>query len=314
VKEKEKTKSARRGLTMAGKNAISGYLFILPFVLGFVVFMAYPLVQSLRMAFSYVSVDVPNNQFALDWTGLDNLSHSFTVNPDFNRAMLEELLQMVLMVPAVLIFSLFVAILLNRKFPGRGFVRAVFFLPVILASGVLVGIETNNSLLAMVGEQIQEANAMRANVTGVIEELLMGAWGGGTAALGGIIEYVLMVINQIYNIAMASGIQILIFLAGLQTINPSIFEAASIEGATGWENFWKITLPMISPMILVVVVYTVIDYLMRTDNEVMVMIENANNSMIFGRGSAMAWAYFAVAALILGLLSLGISRLVYYYD
>jgi ABC-type sugar transport system permease subunit len=154
---------------------------------------------------------------------------------------------------------------------------------------------------------------MRANVTGVIEEIFIGVV--GDAGTGDFIQYVLDIINQIYNIAMASGIQILIFLAGLQTINPSIFEAASIEGATGWENFWKITFPMISPMILVVVVYSVIDYMVRTDS---VVIENVTTMIVslnaHGQATAMAMIYFAVIAVILGILSFIISRLVYYYD
>jgi ABC-type sugar transport system permease subunit len=143
--------------------------------------------------------------------------------------------------------------------------------------------------------------------------LLDDLW--GDVGVGDYIQYVLDVINQIYNIAMASGIQILIFLAGLQTINPSIFEAASIEGATGWENFWKITFPMISPMILVVVVYSVIDYMVRTDGVVMEMVYDSIEKFVeYGYGSAMALSYFAIVAAILGVLAFIISRLVYYYD
>ena len=309
---KAKGKREKRGLTMAGKNAVSGYLFILPFLIGFIAFMAYPLYQTVRMAFSDVNLDLDNNTFAMEWTGMENIIRAFTVDPEFTRAMVEEITAMVLLVPAILVFSLFIAILLNRKFIGRGFVRAVFFLPVILASGVLVGIETNNSLLTMVSDQIQEQNALRANITGVIEDFIAtytgaGDWGG--------FEFVLEIINQIYNIAMASGIQILIFLAGLQTINPSIYEAASIEGATGWENFWKITFPMISPMILVVVVYSIIDFMVRTDGEVMEMVNTEISRFnAFGYGSALALIYFLAIAVILAVLGLIISRLVYYYD
>jgi ABC-type sugar transport system permease subunit len=274
--------------------------------------MAYPLYQTVRMSFSHVSLDVDNNTFFMDWTGLANITRAFTVDPDFVYAMVQEIIAMVLLVPAILVFSLFISILLNRKFIGRGFVRAVFFLPVILASGVLVGIETNNSLLSMVSEQIQDQNALRANITGVIEDFLAsytgaGDWGG--------MEFVLDIINQIYPIAMASGIQILIFLAGLQTINPSIYEAASIEGATAWENFWKITFPMISPMILVVVVYSIIDFMVRTDGEVMEMVNREINQFnAFGYGSALAMIYFLAIAAILAVLGFIISRLVYYYD
>lgn len=312
---------------MAGKNAVSGYLFIAPFVIGFIAFMLYPFYQTIRMSFSDVNLDIENNRFNMEWRhhfryGIEdesalgalvsNFRRAFLEDAEFTRAITEEIGAMILLVPAIVVFSLFVAVLLNRKFAGRGFVRAVFFLPVILASGVLIGIETNNSLLILVEEQIQAQNAMRAGVTGVIEDMLESMVGG--AGIGDFMQYILDIINQIYTIAMASGIQIVIFLAGLQTINPSIFEAASIEGATGWENFWKITFPMISPMILVVVVYSIIDFMVRTDGEVMEMVEFASRLNEFGFSSAMAISYFLVIAAILGILGFIISRLVYYYD
>jgi ABC-type sugar transport system permease subunit len=298
---------------MRGKNAVAGYLFIAPFVLGFLAFMAYPLYQNIRMAFSTVTVDFANDEFSMAWAGLTNIRRALLVDPDFTQYLVEELIAMGLLVLPVLIFSLFIAVLLNRTFPGRGFVRAVFFLPVILASGVLVGIETNNSLLSLVSEQIQNQNTMRANVTGVIESILIAEFGAGVAE--GFIEYIMAVVNQIYTIAMASGIQIVIFLAGLQTINPSIYEASSIEGATGWENFWKITFPMISPMILVVIIYSIVDFMGRTDGEIMGMIDIVvNRWREFGFGSAIAMIYFTVIALILAIVGFLVSRLVYYYD
>ena len=309
---KSKSAGKKRGLSMANKNAVSGYLFIAPFVLGFIAFMAYPLYQSIRMSFSEVRMDVENFRFSMEFIRLANFNRALRIHPEFIQFVTEEIIRMALLVPAILVFSLFVAILLNRKFVGRGFVRAIFFLPVILASGVLVGIETNNSLLNMVAEQIQEENAIRAGVTSVIEDILITTTGVG--AVGDFVWYILDIVNQIYHIAMASGIQILIFLAGLQTINPSIYEAASIEGATGWENFWKITFPMISPMILVVVVYSVIDFMTRTDSEVMLLVEDHVWLMQHGFASAMIWFYFLIIAAILGLLAFFISRLVYYYD
>ena len=298
---------------MATKNAISGYLFILPFVVGFIMFLAYPLYQAVRMAFSEVWLVPEESRFGWAWSGLANIRRVLLTDAVFTRAMVEEIGSMALLVPAILVFSLFVAILLNRQFAGRGFVRAVFFLPVILASGVLVGIETNNSLLDAVSQQIQDQNAMRAGVTGVIERMLENFVGG--AGMDEFFEYILEIINQIYKIAMASGIQILIFLAGLQTINPSIYEAASIEGATAWENFWKITFPMISPMILVVVVYSIIDFMVRTDSNVMDMVYTQMTlHSRYALGSAMALIYFSAVAVILGIVAFIISRLVYYYD
>jgi len=301
-----------RRLTMAHKNAITGYLFILPFAIGFLLFMAYPLYQSLRMVFSSVSVDFENNQFSMVWTGIANLRRAFVVDANFTRLVTEELGRLAFTLPAVLIFSFFIAVMLNGKFYGRTFVRAIFFLPVILASGVLVGLETNNALLDNISAQIQEQNAMRAGITGMLERILVTTTGG---VANDFMLYIFDIINQLYHIAMASGIQILIFLAGLQTISPSIFEASSIEGATPWENFWKITFPMMSPMILVVVVYTIVDFLVRTDSEVMEMISiEITRHHSYGFGSALAWSHFAIMAVILAVVSAIISRAVYYYD
>ncbi|MCL2372149.1 MAG: sugar ABC transporter permease [Defluviitaleaceae bacterium] len=311
---KTKGKRGRKGLSMQGRNAISGYLFILPWIIGFVAFMGYPIFQSIRMVFSHVEMNAEYHRFDTEWIGLENLRRAFFVDPDFTRFMTEEIMRMVGLVIPIVIFSFFIAVLLNQKFAGRGFVRAIFFLPVILASGVLVNLETNNSLLDLVSAQIQEQNAMRANVTGVLESIMVSATGAG-GVMDTFMETVLNIINQLYNIAMASGIQILIFLAGLQAISPSIFEASSIEGATAWENFWKITFPMLSPMILVVVVYSVVDFLVRTDSSVMEHIEIRILRMLdYGFGSAMAWAYFLIIAAILGVATLIISRMVYYYD
>lgn len=217
---------------------------------------------------------------------------------------------MVLVVPAIIIFSLFIALLLNQQFKGRGFVRAIFFLPVILSSGVMIGLETDNSLLQSMADTIRESNRMRSSITGVLERILTIE---GVA--GNYMQYVFDVVNQIYTIAMASGIQIIIFLSGLQTIPQSMYEAAKIEGATSWECFWKITFPMVSSLILVNIVYSVVDFFIRTDNTVMerislVMINHLN----FGLASAMAWVYFLIVIIVIGITFALISKKVYYYE
>lgn len=309
-----KPKAAKRNkLTLASKGAIAGYLFISPFIIGFLAFMARPLLQSIRMVFSSVTLNIEFSRFDLEFTGFVNLDRALFVHPAFTRYVTEEIARMGAMIPAVLIFSFFVAVLLNNAFPGRAFVRAVFFLPVILASGILVDLETNNSMLNELSEYIRESNALRANITGFLARVLSTV--AGVAGVSEFMDYIFVIINQFHTIAMASGIQILIFLSGLQTIPKSIYEASSIEGATAWENFWKITFPMLSPMILVVVVYTVVDFLVRTDNSVMDLARtNMLQGMEYGLASAMVWVYFSVVAVILAILCGIISRVVYYYD
>lgn len=289
------------------RKAISGYLFILPFLAGFLIFMAKPFFQSLYM--SFCDVQLGAGVFNPVWMGIDNYKQAFLVDPEFNRLLVEEISRMCVYSLAIMVFSFFVALILNQKFKGRALVRAVFFLPVILSSGVILGLETNNALMANLAATI-ESTTQNISVTVALENILKTA-GVGTRAF----EKVFEVIDNIYDVAIASGIQIIIYLSGLQTISDSMYEAADIEGCTKWESLWKITFPMISSLFLVNWIYTVIDFCMRSDNEVMkkfqkVMIEQTN----YGFSSAMAWIYFVIVIAIVGITSLIISRRVYYYD
>ncbi|MDR0495445.1 MAG: sugar ABC transporter permease [Treponema sp.] len=297
-------------LTLEGKSALAGYLFSLPFIVGFLAFMVLPLYQSFRMAFSKVTIDVARFGFNMRFTGLENILKALTIDAQFNRYLVEELVRMVLVVPAIIIFSLFIALLLNQEFKARGFVRAIFFLPVILASGILVNLEASNALLTSVADSIKQSNQLKSSVTGVLEQML-----AGEGAAAGYMKYIFQVVNQIYSIAMASGIQIIIFLSALQTIPQSMFEAAKIEGATNWECFWKVTFPMVSSLILVNVVYSVVDFFIRTDNKVMEKIYLALvNNLDFGFSAAMAWFYFLIVTIVIGVSFVLISKRVYYND
>ena len=290
------------------KRAIVGYLYILPFIIGFIAFLAVPLLESFRMTFSSVIISPGNKGFILENTGLRNLIRAFTEDPEFNRLMTEELSRMVINVPAVLIVSFIMALLLNQKFKGRALVRAVFFLPVILSSGVLVGLEYNNSMLDGMKSYIQE-NSNVVNITASIQEILSNS-GIGTRFL----ETVYEILNSVYEVVLSSGIQIVIFLSGLQSIPKSMYEAAKIEGCSAWESFWKITLPMVSSIIIVNVIYTIVDFFMRTDSLVMDKIRLNMITLDYGFSSAMAWVYFLAVILIIAVFSAITSRWVYYYE
>lgn len=302
-----KIRKPKKKKSLAFKNAVAGYLFIAPFILGFVLFMAIPLFQSLMMSFNDVTPGVGG--FTMTFQGIKNFKDAFTVDAEFVPFLTSELVRMCTNLPATLIFSFFIALLLNQNFRGRGVVRAVFFLPVILSSGVIVGIEYSNELLQGMQEMIKETSS-DASITGVIEDMLVSE--GSVAS--GLFGYVFEIINSVYDIAIASGIQIIIFLSGLQTISPSMFEAAKIEGCTAWESFWKITFPMVSSLILVNIVYTVIDFFCRTDNQVMTKIQDTVGKLEYGFSSAMAWIYFLCVIVILGIISLIISKRIYYYE
>lgn len=291
------------------RKAIAGYIFIAPFIIGFIAFMVMPLLESLRMSFSSVTIYPGQGGFVLDYIGIKNFKDAFLVDSEFNRFLTEELSQMIIQVPTTVIVSLFMAMLINQTFKGRGLVRAVFFLPVILSSGVLVGLEYDNSLLSGLEAYIT-ANSQVTSITSVLEDILSNSGFGAN-----FLEVIYDIINNVYNVVMASGVQIIIYLSGLQTISASMYEAAKIEGCSAWESFWKITLPMVSPMVLVNIIYSIVDFFMRSDSEVMTKIsETMIVKMDYGFSSAMAWVYFMAVMLIIAVFSLIISRWVYYYE
>ena len=289
------------------RKAISGYLFILPFIIGFLAFMVKPLFQSLYMSFCDVQVSPAGitNVFM----GISNYVRAFTVDTEFNRLLVEEISRMCINALAIMVFSFFVALILNQKFKGRALVRAIFFLPVILSSGVILGVEYDNALLASVQSMVEETTNT-ASISDTIQEILMTT-GIGVSAF----EVVFEIVDGIYDVAIASGIQIIIFLSGLQTISTNMYEAAAIEGCTAWESLWKITFPMISSLFLVNWIYTIVDFCMRTDNEV---IDKISTQMIthinYGFASALSWIYFLIVIAIIGVSSFIISKGVYYYD
>ncbi|MBR5801097.1 MAG: sugar ABC transporter permease [Lachnospiraceae bacterium] len=289
------------------RKAISGYLFISPFIIGFLVFMVKPLLNSLYM--SFCSVELGSGIFTSTYIGLENFHKAFLVDPEFNRLLVEEFTRMLLYSLGIMVFSFFVALVLNQKFKGRAMVRAIFFLPVILSSGVILGLETDNQLMATLAQTI-EMTTQNVSITDTLEEVLR-TMGVGVRAF----EEVFVLIDNIYDVAIASGIQIIIFLSGLQTIPASMYEAASIEGCTKWESLWKITFPMISSLFLVNWIYTVIDFCMRSDNAVIEKIQLVMiGQMNYGFASAMSWIYFIIVLAFVGLTSFFISKGVYYYD
>ncbi len=282
-----------------------GFFYVLPWLLGFIFFFLIPLLSSLRYSLS--SVQANSGGLIIRFSGLQNYMEALTVNTEFNRSLADAILNMVINVPLIVIFSLFLAVLLNQKFIGRSLARSIFFLPVILASGVILSLEST-SLIQAVNEQNAGAGAIHGLGTFELERLMLSA---GLSEW--IVDYLSSAVTRIYDIVSQSGVQILIFLAGIQTISPQLYEASKMEGATGYEAFWKITFPMVSPLILVNVIYTIIDSF--SNNKMTDLIrETGFTQFNFGLSSAMAWLYFAAVTLILAISSFLISRKVFYYD
>lgn len=295
--------------TMRSRNARHGVLFILPFIIGFLVFMARPLIQSFIMSFNDVTL-VAGGGYLSNFIGLDNYKYAFGVDPYFNQRLVEEIPRMLINSVATLVLSFVIAVILNQDFKGRTVARAIFFLPVILSSGVLPGIESQNEFYNMMqGISDQVADASGVNLSAALQNLL-----SVSGVAGGVFDVLFDMIDAIYDIVMASGIQIIVFLSGLQAISPSLYEAADVEGCTAWEAFWKITFPMVSPLLLVNAIYTIIDFFMKNDNRVMERINELFQRLEFGHVSAMYWIYFAVALLFIGVATVLISRGVHYYE
>ncbi|MCM1538244.1 MAG: sugar ABC transporter permease [bacterium] len=306
-----KKRNGKWHLSLTGKEAVSGLLFILPFLIGFFAIFLPLIVESLRFSFSDMQVGADG--YTLTRTsdhGFHHYLRAFTIDPDFNLMLLTGIGQMLLQVPLVLIFSFFAANLLNQKFHGRTAARSILFLPVIISSGVVIALENSDLLVNTLSTTTDLSGGELSsylNVMGFLMEY--------TSLPDSVISVLSRAVNGLYDIVVASGVQILIFLAGLQSISPSLYEASSMEGATQWENFWKITFPMISPLILVNSIYTVIDLFTNENNEMMREIKRTIFTEIdYGYGSAMAWIYFVCIAVLLLVVGGLISKHVFYYD
>ena len=295
--------------TIPAKRARTGFLFILPFIIGFIFFMLQPLYISMQMSLSRYVI----NTGEMTWNNFYNYNYAFNTDPDYNRMLVDEISRMAINVIATLVMSFVIAVILNQKFKGRILCRIIFFLPVILSSGVLPGIETSSSSLNLINSMSQAmGDSSGVNISAALEDLLSVS---GVASQ--VFDVIFQMIDAIYDIVMASGIQIIVFLSGLQSISPSLYEAADVEGCSAWESFWKITFPMVSPLLLVNCIYTIIDFFMKNNNQVMEHINNIYMNgvrMDLGIAAAESWIYFGVAIVFIGISSFIISRAVKSYE
>ena len=292
-------------VTVENRKKIGGYLFTSPFVIGFLLFFLYPFVQTL--VFSFNRLELSADGYSLHWVGLENYNYALLVDLNFRETFVETLGSMVAELPMILAFSLFAAVILNQKFRGRGLARVIFFLPVIYGAGVVLKMESTD-FATVILESKQSAYMFSGDaLRTLLSEIRFFP--------EQFVEYIMTAVEAIPNIIRSSGIQILIFLAGLQSISPSVYEAARVEGATAWESFWLITVPMISPLIITNTVYTVIDSLIAADNDLVNLIRNETfTGRGFGTSSAMATLYFLAITIILLIVFKILDRYVFYHD
>ena len=312
----EKKAPKRRVIASLDKRkARVGWLFVLPFLIGFVLIYLPIVKDSFWLAFNEMTITVGGG-YSLEFVGLENFQFALFTDPGFVQTLISGLLQLLFEVPAILLFSLFMAVLLNQKMMGRGAFRAIFFLPVVLATGIMETIEAQNVLGTMMGDSSDiggaggGADSAAGSSNGIVSAMDIELLFANMKVGQDLVKYVVDIINNIYAIVNRSGVQMLIFLAGLQSISPAIYEACKIDGATGWETFWKITFPMISPMILVNAVYTIIDAFTVGSNKVMAYI--AASSEPDAITTAMSWIYFLIVVLILAVVAGIMSMFVFY--
>ncbi len=307
----KQTTAKKRGLSRATKKGLRGWIFVSPFVLGLLLVYGKILVDSVLYSFFDVRM---TDRLVMDYMGFKNYYDALFVDPDFNRTVVESIQNLFFELPVILIFALFIAVLLNQKMIGRGFFRSVFFIPVILTTGVIMQAEMNNAMMSSIMDNMMVDTGVSQGVgTAVMDALDMKQLLLSLDLNMDFTNYIINLVNSIYDIVTKAGVQILIFLAGLQSISPSIYESAQIEGASGWEQLWKITFPMISPMIFANMIYTILDSFTRSDNALMTLIKQIGfGNSNYGLASAMAWLYSVVIVVVIGVLSLICSRFIFY--
>jgi len=271
----------KKGLSMRTRHYFEGYSFISIWIVGFFLFMAIPLGQSLYYAFQELKITTEGLEPT--YIGFQHFHEAFTIDLEFPTFLITTISSMLFQVPLILIFSIFIAMLLNRQFAGRALFRGIFFLPVIITSGAVLqklrdnGAETlpifrNYNLFTKLNDFIPPS----------------------------ILLPILEALDSLTVVMWDSGVQILIFLAGLQAISIQLYEAAKCDGATPWESFWKITFPMIMPMIFVNTLFTIVNSFTKADNLVMTYVQTVFRESNYGYASAIGWIYFLISFVVIG--------------
>ena len=287
-----------------------GLVFMIPWMVGFLMFFLFPFLRAVLLSLQKVTF-LSGGGFSTSFIGADNYLTALTKDEKFLPLAAGSLLDLFVNVPVCLVFSFFVAVLLKQKFRGNGLVKAIFFLPVILGTGVFLSVQSDTS--AVSGMALNSAMQEGVDSIGMLKSVNLVNILQDIGIPSSVTAYITGPVDRIYSVISLSGVQIFIFLAGLNSISSSVYEAAYIEGASGWVAFWKITFPMVSPVIVVNVVYSLIDNFTMSTNKTMTYIfDTAFSSFDYGLSSAMAWIYCLVLAILVGAAMLLISKRVVY--
>lgn len=272
-------------------------LFVLPWTIGIIFFVFIPTVQSITYSFSKISTD----EFGIvqHFSGLSNYSYIIFEDPNFLSFLTSSIVKLIYSLPSILIISLIIGIILNGKFKGRIFFRSLYFFPVIIATGVVM-------------EWIilcADPNISTAGTSATSEIIDVTQITGALGLSGPLVDFFQMAISEIFTLVWSSGIQIILVIAGLQSIPDSFYEVSKVEGATKWEEFWFITFPMLARITLLITVFTFVEFITDKTNEVMGYIYKLMNSLNYDESSAMLWLYLSVSGLFMGVIVIAFNRL-----
>lgn len=266
-------------------------MFASPWIVGFLIFFLYPIVTSVRLSFSSIT-SLAN--FTLTFVGLENYKEILFFNTEYVPTLLSSMLQTIIFVPCIVFLSMVFAVILNNKIKFKGFFRVVFFLPVLLGTGYVM-----QQLLGTGAEGATTQSVNGIMIPAQIEAMLSPT----------VVEVISMIFGNVTLILWKSGVQIIIFLAGLQSVSASVYESAKIDGATAWETYWKITMPMLAPITVLCIVYTVVDSFTDLSNEVISYIMNYSKVQTsYGPAAAMSWLYLLFVMIIMAAIFLFARR------
>ena len=289
-------------MSLERKRRLGGFLFVLPWLIGFAGMFLRSLISSL--AYSVSDTTITSTGMQLKFSGFSKYYRALFIDTNFIRFLVNEIGEMVPGVIIILAFSMLMGVILSGKFKGRTFVRSVFFLPVICGSGMILSIMNGDALSS-------------AMISGTRSSMLFQMNGIDTYLLrlgvsNDLVNTMMGIVNGIFDLTWQSGLQILLFISGIMSISPALYEAARIEGATSWEMFWKITFPMLSPILVLNMIYSMIDRFTDYNNQVMQLILSFAKLLDFSYSSALSWIYFIVVGILVGLVYLLVNRHIVY--
>ena len=268
-----------------------GYIFLAPWIIGMALFFIVPIFQSMIYSFSDIKMDL--NGISTKIIGLDNFKYVLLKDPYYIDNLMNAIKDMLISVPFILVVSLILAVILDNKFRGRLFFRSLFFLPVIITTGVVLEL-----YLSAASTNATEVAVSEAATFGMVDF---------TAVLSGlnlpaaVENYLSIALDNLFMLVWQSGIQIVLFIAGLQSIPDLLYEVSKVEGASKWEEFWFITLPMLSRTMFLVIVFTIVENITSATNPVMAESYTFFNNLFYGRGSAGLWLYFVIIGVIMAI-------------